>query len=43
MVIDWQHDFVHFVLVVLTVLMAAGVAKDLAVMAWRRGRRPPSP
>ncbi|HUY35448.1 MAG TPA: hypothetical protein VMV69_22075 [Pirellulales bacterium] len=33
--IDWQHDFVHLVLVLLTVLMAVGVAKDLVLMAWR--------
>ncbi|HEV3005562.1 MAG TPA: hypothetical protein VGX78_13945 [Pirellulales bacterium] len=43
MTIYWQHDFIRAVLVVLTILMAAGVAKDFVVMAWRRSRRPPTP
>ncbi len=41
--IDWQHDFIRLVLVLLTVLMAAGGAKDLVALARGRSRRPPAP
>jgi hypothetical protein len=43
MTIYWQHDFIRWVLSVLTVLMVAGVAKDLVALVWRHSRRPPSP